>query len=323
MDIYEMIQKLEGEELDQFITERIEDLEEESREINPQTDTIGYQVDCNPEDYHLLEEKIGDSLFHNEVDFYPGYIRKGTRIVHSIYFNGDKRVVCNKGMYYYLDDDSYIREFCHSIKGRKISNEYNLFVLIHHFMRDYFGVLPDISREEMFTLLYERENVSFPPQKEHSITDFKKRGNAVCTEYAALAQNIMSFFGFKSYYVFGRMQIGHKKDEEHAFHFIAYKEKKTNQAVAVLIDYACPIKVYNNRHQLRDYYPYMIDLEEFDQKFINDFFGRETHLIVQDYGYGYIGNIPCFFWNNANRDYYVTRQKTVVLTVNKCKEMMK
>ena len=118
MDFYEELLKLDDEELEKVVREKINKLEEVSYEDNPNLDTIGYEIDYNPTKY-LIELLNGeDTIGIDSNCFYVGYARRGLRVVYGLSY-GHENLVSNDGNYYYLDDDSYVLEFCKYIREIK------------------------------------------------------------------------------------------------------------------------------------------------------------------------------------------------------------
>lgn len=98
MYYYQEILHLTQKELYGYITDRIEELELESKTWNKEVDTIGYDLDFNPK-YQLGEDK---NLMVDIRNLYSGYIPKGTRIVYGLSYD------CNQDgldCYLVLGDD--------------------------------------------------------------------------------------------------------------------------------------------------------------------------------------------------------------------------
>ena len=305
MDILKEIEKLNEEELKKYTENRINNLEDESIKYNPNIDTIGFKLDYNPTNYHLLDKEDIKSLEIKVRCFYSGYIPKGIRIVYGMeYHNGS--LATNNGNYYYVDDDSYIYDFCRLIRDKEVVNEYELFDYILEFIDHYFGnikMLPE--RDEMQRLILEKENYFYKPVNEHSFTAFKGRGNAMCTEYSLMAQNIMSFFGIESYYVIGKQEDKLNGVENHAFNLINYNEDKTNKEKHFLIDYINPVKIYDYNYNNVGKSPFMGKLERIDQEFVNDLLNNNTHMSFKVYAYYILGNSLFKIGGDLYKDYYI------------------
>ena len=318
MDFLEQIQTLEGEELESIIQKRIDELEEISKKDNDDIDTIGYHLEYNPTEYYI--EDTSDGKYFN-VDvrcFYSGYIPKNTRMVYGMAYDNN-RLVSNDGRYYYLDDDSYILEFCKYIKDKEIINEYELFEYILDFLRDYFGFIKTIEREEMLKMIYKADRLYFDPADEHKISWFKKKGNAMCSEYAILAGNILNVFGIDSYLVIGREKTGDEKGDSHAFNLISFKEKESNQEVNALIDFANFTTVLDFDFKKIGETPYIIELEELTEDFVKELVQNEKHITFEDYSYMIIGNSMIKIGYEKDRDYFIPNEITPDTTLKKKK----
>ena len=171
----------------------------------------------------------------------------------------------------------------------------------------------------MFRLIHQNEKISFPPVQGHVLSMFKGKGNALCTEYAVLAQNILCFLGYKSYFVMGRTRTGNGPDGSHAFNLIAYTDYETKEPTAALIDFGNQVFVLDERNDVIGFHPYFAYLEDLDQKFLDDFLLREKHLQFSDYNYCMVGDelVPIFF--EELRDYYASGKIMPTHSVNQSK----
>ena len=262
MEVVRKIEQLKEEELHDYIEKRIETLEEESIKFNPNIDTIGFKLDYNPTDYHLLDKENQKTFEITVRCFYSGYISKGIRIVYGMEYH-DGRIASNNGNYYYIDDDQYIYDFCKLIKEKEIVDEYELFDYILEFIENYFSPIKRLpERDDMHKLILEKDYYFYKPQEEHTFSSFKKRGNAMCTEYALMAQNLMSFFGIESYYVIGKEEDKLNGVENHAFNFICFNQENTKEDRNFLIDYSTPVKIYDMNYNEIGKSPFMGRMEK-------------------------------------------------------------
>lgn len=302
MEILEKLKKLDDKELNDFIEERIAFLEEESIKYNPSVDTIGFKLDYNPTNYHLLDNEDVKSFEITVRCFYSGYIPKGIKMVYGMeYHNG--RIASNNGNYYYVDDDQYIYDFCKLIKDKEVVDQFELFEYIFEFCRHYFGSIKrTLERDEMHKLILEKENYYFKPKEEHVFSSFKEKGNAMCTEYSLMAQNIMSFLGIESYFVIGKEEDIINGVENHAFNFVHFEKDGDNY---YLIDYSSPVKIYNEKFEEIDKSPFMGKLEELNQEFVNDLLTNDTHLLFKSYAYCIFGDTLLKLEGSILRQYYV------------------
>ena len=316
MDFYRLIENLEDKEIDKIVKKRIAKLEEESKRDNPNTPTIGYMVDYNPEDYHLLEKKKFNSFGVNIRHYHFGYIHQGTKIVYGMTYNnlGQAR---NSGMYYYMDDTSYLYDFCHFIKDKEVSNEYELMEYVLDFLQMYFGVIKMRDRDDMNQMIYKNEYLYQAPYRKHSITDFKGQGNAMCSEYSVLAQNILSLFGFDMFLVIGREKT--ITEDSHAFNLISFIEEETQEEVNALIDYSNYVKVFDRDFHTIGRSPFIANLPDVNEEFAREFLWDEKHLVFEDYAYYILGDQMSRLGYDRKRDYYVNNTIMPEMSVKKSK----
>lgn len=205
MDFLEYIKKIDEKELEKVVNERIEELEEDEFLYIP--DTIGYKLDYNPSSFILNNIDLNNLDTVEIRDYYEGYIPYGTRIVYGIVYKEDKSIKSNGSRYYYIDDDSYILEFCKYIrKEEEIEGPYTLFDRIHEFIQDYFGRIVQVDRETMMNYVLKKDYYFYDPVNENTLSMFKNKGNALCSERGLLAQNILSFLGFDTTYIMGTIK---------------------------------------------------------------------------------------------------------------------
>lgn len=204
MDILEYIKQLDDETLEKEVEERIAFLEEDEENIIP--DTIGYKLDYNPDSLIKPNEDPTEIEKVNLIDNFNGYIPFGTRIVYGMVFNPETKVKSNGARYYYIDDDSYILDFCKYIRDKDVNDPYDFFDYIFSFIRDYFGVIEQIDREIMMNYVLKNDYYFYNPTEENRYSMFKGKGNALCSEITLMAQNILSFFGFDVKYIMGTIK---------------------------------------------------------------------------------------------------------------------
>ena len=299
-----------------FIKNRIEELEEESKRYENDLETIGYYLDYNP-----VSQTEKDNVYIDMCGIYKGYARKGTRIVFGISFMNDKKcLVGNDGNYYYIDTDDYIYEFCDWIKDIKIEDEFELFYCIQKFIKKYFGTIPSMNREKMFQLIYKDDYSFFKPLKEHGLSWFKEKGNAMCTEYAVLAQNLLSFFGIQSYLLFGEEKENNDSSEYHAFNFISCKDDDTGNECMCLMDFAMPVGIYNLNHELKGEFPYTFFLEDFDEDDLMDYYENEKVFSSPDHMYMMINDDIMEISLSTTREYCVKHEIIPKIVENKIKK---
>ena len=310
MDIYLQIKDLEDEELKDFVEERIKKLEDKSLEDNNYSDTIGYKID-----YNLTTKILTDINDKSDMDIiirwlHYGYIKKNTRIVYGINSTGINGCLYgNSGNYYYVDDDSYILEFCKIIKNQEILDEYDFFEYVLDFIRLYFGSIELISREDMFKMIVNSSGRYYEPIKKHNLSDFKKKGNAMCSEYATLANNILSFFGFDIYYVIGETCATTLPPVKHAFNFMRFTEKQTGEEENILIDFMKSIPIVDIDGSMLSLSPYIGHIDEINDELISELSNDERRLIMSEYEYTKINDsLLQIAYPDIEREYYINQE---------------
>ena len=304
MYFYDMIKDMSDEEIEKHLSYEIRDLESISKLNNNGSDTIGYVLSYNPSMFNIPLNETEMKVPIQVRCFYGGYVPKGMKVVYG--FSVDKNcAVSNSGMYYMIDDDSYIYDFCKYIRDQEVYNEVDFFDHVLAFLENYFGNDKRHSRDEMFKMILKSNKTYYDPIKEHKFSDFRGKGNAMCTEYAIMANNILSVFGYDSYVV-----IGQEKDEKtglelHAFNFISYTNENYERESA-LIDFANSVSVFDHKFNKICNSPYIMHLDKFDNEFVDDFICNELHLVNKDYYYVVIGNSLMQLVTDKNRDYYVS-----------------
>ena len=293
MDFYNNLINLSDKETDILVKYRLKHLEDD---IEHQ-DYIGYDVESNFKNYRYNTE-CEDSYSINLRCFHPGLIKKNTKIIYGIIFD-NKGNVSNDGNYYYIDDHSYINDFCKYIRKVEVKNEDELFEYIHDFLIKYCGCIEQINRSEMFRLLIDDKGRNIKPNKEHALSNFKGKGNALCTEYAIMAQNILSVFGIESYLVIGKIKQGDNDTDYHAFNLVRTDNKD------LLIDFSNSKSVYDINYKLLGYSPFIGEIDEIHEQFIDNFINNEKHLVFEDYDYFIIGNTIAKISYGKNIEYFV------------------
>ena len=297
MDFYNEIKGLSDDEIDYLVERQIKDLDKEK--INDD-DYIGYKANNN---YTQHEMEENGTYFVETKCFHSGYINENTKIIFGMTYDIEGNV-SNKGNYYYLDNHDYIKEFCKYISKIDVSNEYELFEYLLDFLKEYFGCFEQIDRSEMFKLIVDNNGNSIKPLKEHGLSWFKGKGNAMCTEYSAAAQNILSLFGIECYLVFGTIKTGNEKPGGHAYNILRIYDNEGNEK-NLLVDFFNHVKIYDVDFKFIAPSPFIEELEVFDQEFVNEFVNEELHLTFEDYNYMVIGNTLAKIAYFRNRDYYI------------------
>lgn len=296
MEFLELIRNVSSEELDSIVHERIKYLEEF---YDTEIDNIGFQIDYNPSNYRLSD--LGNSYDYGILCAYRGYIPKNTKITYGITNNVTNGLVHNDGCYYYLDDDSYILDFCKFIRKADVLDEYDFFDYLLLFMEKYFGYIEDINRNDMFKLIYKENGLLYDPIHDHKFSDFKKKGNALCSEYAVFAQNVLSLFGFDMYMILGAQRKTGTTDNSHAFNLVTFEDKKTN----LLIDFCNSSIVFNIGLEKLCRSPFIGYIDCIDESFIDELVNSDTHLVFDDCNYMLFSDNIFKVGNGKVRDYYI------------------
>ena len=221
MDFYEDLKTMTDEDIEKYLSYAISNLEKISKLNNNDNDVIGYDVSYNPTDYNLLDTQPKEAFDVDSVNIYSGYVPKNTRVVYALATDlKGNGIFSNEGRYYIVDDDSYIYEFCKYVREYSLDTEGDLFQCISLFLKEYLGGIMNRSRDQMFQMILKSNMLYCEPINEHKLSSFKHEGNAMCSEYAIMANNILSVFGFDSYVIMGDI----KQNGEvggHAFNFVS------------------------------------------------------------------------------------------------------
>ena len=270
MGVLNIINSCKSEQqLYKFIKYRLEKCIQMGEEANEGLKFIGDNVDINPN----IPLDNSDGNYDVNV-FWDGFIPPDVRIVYGVLYP----LACNGGYYYYMDDFDYIIEFVKYIKGVKLNRESDLIAYVHQFLRNYYiKPLEENRREFVFALICNSNGWYYPPTKERSIGDFKGRSLARCTEFAATAQNIMSFMGLDTYYV---------HDKNHSYNVVSFKGEKP-----AIVDYSKGVLCENLITKSRKVLPYIFDLEEDPNEFVGKISESDYRIECNEYAVYIEGNM--------------------------------
>jgi len=188
------------------------------------------------------EKKVDNLGFVNNVKTavsHRGVIPKETRIKY-----------CNMAIEdYSMRTTDYYYEFVKKIKEYNITNKSAVINLLQYFSLTYFGINNN-SRDLRAKLLQgaAQENSTTDDEfwknlDNSEIGDFKGKNVAMCTERAALAQNLLTLFDFNSYYCMGVVKSGDRL-EDHCFNIVEAKDEYR------IVDTSMPIKKKTDQGKL-------------------------------------------------------------------------
>ena len=297
MDFYNEIIKFDKESAREITKERLKYLEDNC--IGPSI--LGYKIGSKFTKQEVLE-KNGKTIFDLDIScFYPGYLKKNTKVVYGLFYDNLGNA-SNDGNYYYIDYDNYIYDFVDFIKDKDVVNEADLFGYILDFLKEYFGNIEKIKREDMFKLILDKNQVNIDPVNEHKLSSFKGKGNAMCTEYAVMAQNILSVFGIDCYLMIGTQKLGSDAGEWHAFNLVSYIDEDDNEK-SYLVDFCNCVTIFDERFNRIGFNPFIREIDTIDQELVNDLINNEKHLVLPNYNYYVLGNSIFEITDGRFRDY--------------------
>lgn len=199
------------------------------------------------------KERLGftGGLPTTKIPSHKGFIAPDTRIKY-----------CNTSMITYsMRTTDYIYEFAKYVKKNKINTRGTLVKYIENFINAYFGISNGIDmRNEYFDEITFQTTITddeyFEKLENLEIGDLKGQNIAMCSERAALAQNLLSLFDFEVYYCIGCVS-NNGKEEPHCFNIARAKNS------FMLLDYSIPVPVFKNGRVV-DYAPFQgsIGLDE-------------------------------------------------------------
>lgn len=303
MDFLEYIKQLTDEEIVDMVSGIIQESENESRKYN-RTDFIGYNISANSENHYASKSHIQ----LKSRCMYDGYVPRDTKVIYGFVIDNDG-LVSNKGMYYKVDDDSYIYDFCKYIKNIDVTSPEDFFEHVLSFLMKYFGTFKFIDRDDMFKTILKDDKTAMEPVKEHKLSKFKGKGNALCSEYAITANNILNVFGIYSCVILGQIKTD-DKEEGHAFNLVSYYDNKTGEKVDALVDFSNGVNVYDFEHTKIGDSPYIVYFESIED-IVNGMLNKNMHLTYSDYHYMAIGNSLIQLNRKSERDYFVSNNFTV------------
>lgn len=247
-NLLETLQSCKDEQVEEIITKALNQIISNSNKVN----------------------MLGFSENMQEVPIHIGFIHPETKIKYN-----------NLSMNYYsMKTTDYFYDFAHYIRKHGIKSKGQLTKIIENYMNDYFGIKtqPGDFRDDYFDKLAFRTTTTddeyFEKLEMLEIGDLKGKNIAMCTERAAMAQNLLSLFGIDTYYCMGSI-TNNSKSEMHSFNIVKAKE------LFILLDYSIPCPVFSNG-KIVDYAPFQgkIELTE-----IEDLLNNNMSKVFSDYDY--------------------------------------
>ena len=244
MDILQKVINCEEKDIKSFVEERIEFLNSHAVQVS----SLGY----------LSPLKFSDA--------FKGFIPLNTRIKYS----------CINAEDYGMETTDFIYDCVNFIRKYNINNKGLLIYNLFPFIITYFGGIGINDREDIFydSSLINNPGVNvFEHFKNNKLGDLKGKGAALCTEIGALVQQILSFFGYETYYCMGVIEYDGKR-EIHCFNIV---DSKNGYCI---IDYGAAIPKYNKDSSIKRYNVFVGDLTEEE---LNDFINKNIAKTFDDY----------------------------------------
>lgn len=209
------------------------------------------------------KERLGfadGGLATTKIPSHKGFISPESRIKYSNF---------SMNMYSMKTTD-YIYDFAKYVKKNNINNRGTLVKYVENFINSYFGIsngtdMRDTYFDQIAFQTTTTDDEYFEKLENLEIGDLKGKNVAMCTERAALAQNLLSLFGFDVYYCMGCVS-NNGKEESHCFNIARAKD------TFMLLDYSIPVPVFENGRAI-DYAPFQgsIGLDELEDVLVNGF----------------------------------------------------
>lgn len=272
------------ESLDSIINKRIDVLTKESKELND-TKFIGINSPLN----------INKSLHRYDLSYlWSGFIPNDVKIIFGSDF--DKGNIYNAGCYYFIDDNSYIKDFFIYFMENKIEieNEFDLIYQINEFLKAYCSSILNIyssNREDLFRPIIDRDR-NYIKSSERSNSIFYKSNVAMCTEFSTMANNLLNFLGIDSNVVLGVIKLDNTYSW-HAFNIVEIDKP-------YLVDLAVPIDEFSFKNVRVDEEPFM---EEVSEEELYKYLYESGTLEFNDYFLQDYDNVSIYFYNHCIRKY--------------------
>ncbi len=271
MDFYNTIKNLDDEQIKELISLKIDKLTYQSY-VFPNR-FIGIDCDINPKrNFYGEVESKSQSVWQ-------GFIPKDVRIIYSFLPNEEGYTV-NNGCYYYIDDDTYLYEFAKYIKRKEIKSEFEFLTHVYNFIENYFyGLIPhDYTREQMHHPLLGADGKCIEPTSGHHFLDFKAANNAMCSEYSAMAQNILSIFDYTMIYFCGAV----KSNVGCGGHVFNFGLVNSNPCI---MDFTIPVEVFSLNNEPSYYSPFLGPVKDYSNETFKKHFFNQIPYDFNDYHY--------------------------------------
>lgn len=240
------------EDVVELVDEVIED-EIEISKSNNRYSFIGCDSMSNTKKIFLGEPKKFEFLYNSG---WNGFIDSNIRVTFGAIYNLINGEVDFKGRFYYVDTREFIYDFCYKYKDFDFEDEFDLICFVKLSMDEYFNsitCLNDVSREDMVLPICKDNDTDFDIM--HKFSDFKGRNNAMCTERAVFANNLLSVYGLGVCMALGNIVVN-GKDEGHAYNFVDIGDGLS------LVDFSVGTDLYNLTNDKVMTFPFVHDMGE-------------------------------------------------------------
>lgn len=192
--------------------------------------------------------------YNDLVTTFNGFIPLDTRIKYASFSMGD----------YSMKTTDFYYDFARLIRENKLQTKGQLVSFIETFINSYFGInySGEDRREQVLNDIAFQTSTSddeyFEKLENNEIGSLKGMNIAMCTERSAMAQNLLSLYGFDSFYCMGCIDNNDHLDA-HCFNIVKAKNNY------ILLDYSVPVP-YIDKDKV-GYLPFqgVISNEEFEQ----------------------------------------------------------
>ena len=212
-EILEDIKSLNEQQLKAYVEFIVKRRKEESKNIN-EDNFIGYNLPINLEYPNLDIRDYDGKMWVLYNTYFKKYIHDEVKLLYGR-IREDNNKMGSFGYYYYVKNHEYIYEFLNFIKNEEIEDDFSLIYYIFYFIRNYFGLIGKVTRENISGLILDSHGKYLEPTKEHTLLDFKHKGCAKCSEYTVVMENILSFFNYQTAFIMGSCD-----EDLHAYNII-------------------------------------------------------------------------------------------------------